>query len=98
VLFNTGAFPPPFVAWRFAACRMPLLGTLAVRGLNAFARAALSMAVEKPERMTPEVRAGLLAPYDNWSNRAAIDRFVKDIPFTPRHPTWKTLEQIEARL
>ena len=98
VLFNTGAFPPPFVPWRIAACRIPLLGTVAVRGLNAFARAALSMATEKPERMSPEVRAGLLAPYDNWANRVAIDHFVKDIPFTRRHPTWKTLEQIEAGL
>lgn len=98
VLFNTGAFPPPFVPWRIAACRMPLLGTLAMRGFNAFARAALSMATEKPERMTPEVKAGLLAPYDNWANRVAIDQFVKDIPFTPRHPTWKMLEQIEAGL
>ena len=98
VLFNTGAFPPPFVPWRIAACRLPLAGTLAVRGLNAFARAALSMAVEKPERMTADVRAGLLAPYDSWASRVAVDRFVKDIPFSPRHPTWQILERIEAGL
>ncbi|MCI0359256.1 MAG: alpha/beta fold hydrolase [Planctomycetaceae bacterium] len=98
VLFNTGAFPPPFVPLRIAACRTPLVGTLAVRGLNAFARGALTLAVEKPGRMTPDVRAGLLAPYDSWANRVAIDRFVKDIPFSPRHPTWRTLEQIEAGL
>jgi cis-3-alkyl-4-acyloxetan-2-one decarboxylase len=98
VLFNTGAFPPPFVPWRIAACRAPVLGTLAVRGLNAFARAALTMAVEKQERMTPAVRAGLMAPYDNWHNRIAIDRFVQDIPFSPRHPTWPVLEGIEAGL
>jgi len=98
VLFNTGAFPPPFVPWRIAACRIPLVGTFAMRGLNAFARAALSMAVEKPERMTADVRAGLVAPYDSWANRVAIDRFVKDIPFSRRHPTWQTLEQIEAGL
>jgi pimeloyl-ACP methyl ester carboxylesterase len=98
VLFNTGAFPPPFVPWRIAACRTPILGTLAVRGANAFARAALSMAVEKPDRMTPYVRAGLLAPYDSWANRVAVDRFVRDIPFSSRHPTWPVLEQIEAGL
>jgi haloalkane dehalogenase len=98
ILFNTGAFPPPFVPWRIAACRTPLLGTLAVRGLNAFARAAVTMAVEKPERMTADVRAGLLAPYDNWANRVAIDQFVRDIPFSPRHPTWPVLERIESGL
>jgi len=98
ILFNTGAFPPPFVPWRIAACRTPILGTLAVRGFNAFARGALTMAVEKPERMTADVRAGLLAPYDNWAHRVAIDRFVRDIPFSPRHPTWRVLERIEAGL
>ncbi|MEX2173552.1 MAG: alpha/beta fold hydrolase [Pirellulaceae bacterium] len=98
VLFNTGAFPPPFVPRRIAACRLPVVGTLAVRGLNAFARAALRMAVEKPARMTADVKAGLLAPYDSWAHRVAIDQFVKDIPFSPRHSTWQTLERIEAGL
>jgi haloalkane dehalogenase len=98
VLFNTGAFPPPFVPKRIALCRLPLLGTLAIRGLNLFARAALTMAVEKPDRMTPSVRAGLLAPYDSWANRVAIQRFVADIPFTPRHPTWQVLAGIESGL
>ncbi len=98
VLFNTGAFPPPFVPWRIRACRTPLIGRWAVRGLNLFARAALTMAVEHPDRMTPAVRAGLLAPYDNWANRIAIDRFVADIPTTRRHPTWATLSEIENDL
>ena len=96
VLFNTGAFPPPFVPWRIAACRTPLLGPLAVRGLNLFARAALHMAVER--RLPRDVAAGLTAPYDSWSNRVAIMRFVQDIPFTPRHPTWKVLEELEQQL
>src|SRR4029079_1893359 len=96
--FNTGAFPPPFVPWRIAACRTPVFGTIAKRGFNAVARAATTMGVEKPERMTADVCTGLLAPYDNWHNRVAIDRFVKDIPFSPWHPTWKTLERIEGGL
>lgn len=98
VLLNTGAFPPHFIPWRIRLCRTPLLGTLAIRGGNAFARAALTMAVEHPRRLTPAVRRGLLAPYDNWQNRVAIDRFVRDIPLTPRHPTWQTLAEIERGL
>jgi len=98
VLFNTGAFPPHFVPWRIRLCRTPVLGTLAIRGANVFARAALTMAVANTERMTRAVRAGLLAPYDSWANRVAIDRFVRDIPFTPRHLTWKTLSAIEQSL
>jgi haloalkane dehalogenase len=98
VLFNTGAFPPPFVPWRIAACRTPVLGTFAVRRLNAFARAAIWMAACKRKRMTADVRRGLLAPYDNWANRVAVERFVQDIPFSSEHPTWQTLERIEAGL
>ncbi len=98
VLFNTGAFPPPFIPLRIRACRTPVLGQFALRGLNLFARAAVHMAVEKPDRMTPAVRAGLLAPYDNWANRVAVDGFVRDIPMTRRHPTWQTLADIEAGL
>ena len=96
VLFNTGAFPPPFVPFRIRICRTPLLGTFAVRGLNLFARGALTMAVEKP--LTDQVASGLLAPYDSWRNRIAIDSFVRDIPFTKRHRTWETLTSIESGL
>lgn len=98
VLFNTGAFPPPFVPLRIRLCRTPLLGTLAMRGLNAFARAALVMATERRGGLSPAVKAGLIAPYDNWANRIAIDRFVYDIPFTRRHRTWSRLESIENGL
>ncbi|MEQ8790473.1 MAG: alpha/beta fold hydrolase [Pirellulaceae bacterium] len=98
VIFNTGAFPPPYVPLRIRLCRTPLLGKIALQRGNLFARAALSMATAKPERMTPAVRQGLLAPYDNWDHRTAIYRFVCDIPFTRRHPTWETLEDLEAKL
>jgi len=98
VLFNTAAFPPPFIPWRIAACRLPLVGQFALRGLNLFARAAITMAMEHGERMTPPVQAGLLAPYDSWANRVAVWRFVRDIPFTQRHPTYHTLARLEAQL
>jgi haloalkane dehalogenase len=98
VIFNTGAFPPPYVPLRIRICRTPLLGRLAVQGGNLFARAALSMATAKPERMTPAVCRGLLAPYDTWAHRLAIFRFVCDIPFTRRHPTWEVLEDLDSRL
>lgn len=96
IILNTGAFPPPYVPLRIRMCRVPGLGTAAVRGLNAFARAALWMAVERP--LDEVARQGLLAPYDSWAHRVAIDRFVKDIPFTRRHPTWQTLADLERGL
>ncbi|MGH7134363.1 MAG: alpha/beta fold hydrolase [Pirellulales bacterium] len=98
VLFNTAAYRSRCVPWRIRLCRTPFFGELAVRGLNAFARAALTMAVARHERMTPAVRAGFLAPYDSWANRIAIHRFVQDIPLSPRHPSYATLEAIERGL
>ncbi len=59
ILLNTGAFPPPYVPWRIAACRIPLLGTLGVRGLNLFARAAVPMAMSR-QAMSPDVARGLV--------------------------------------
>jgi haloalkane dehalogenase len=98
VMFNTAAFRSRRMPWRIRACRVPLAGRLTVQGLNGFARAALRMAVCKRERMTPAVRAGLLAPYDSWRRRQAIYRFVEDIPLSPRHPSYATLSSIEERL
>lgn len=97
VLLNTGAFPPPYIPWRIAACRIPILGTAAVRGLNAFARAAVTMAMSR-NKLDTEVARGLLAPYNNWANRVAIDAFVRDIPMKQNHPTYETLAKLEADL
>jgi pimeloyl-ACP methyl ester carboxylesterase len=98
VLFNTGAFRSKLIPLRIAVCRIPLFGTFVLRGLNAFSRAAITMAVEKHERMTIAVKAGYLAPYDSWANRVAVDRFVKDIPLKESHPSWPTLVEVEKGL
>ena len=98
VLLNTAAFLGGRCPWRIRICRMPLLGRLGVQGLNLFAQAALRMAVCKRDRMTPAVSAGLLAPYDSWQHRLAIQEFVLDIPLHPSHPSYDTLARIEAGL
>ncbi len=98
VLFNTAAFRSQRMPWRIAVCRWPFLGPVGVRGLNLFAKAALTMAVRKLDRMTAAVRAGFLAPYSNWHDRVAILRFVQDIPLTAAHPSYGTLVLIEDRL
>lgn len=98
VLFNTAAFRSRWCPWRIRACRIPVLGSLGVRGLNLFARAALHMATEKPERFTSVVRAGYLAPYDSWAHRVAVQRFVEDIPLAESHPSYAALTTIERAL
>ena len=98
VLFNTAAFPPPYIPFRIRVCRWPLVGKLGLQGFNLFARAAITMATERGQGLPREVADGLLAPYDSWSNRIATYKFVKDIPLSSSHRTWSVLEQIEAGL
>lgn len=98
VILNTAAFPPPYVPWRIAACRLPWVGELGVRGLNLFARAATKMTLNRLPRLDPAVAAGLLAPYHNWDSRVAIARFVQDIPRRRSQATWQTLANIEEGL
>ena len=96
VLLNTAAFRASRIPLRINACRVPVFGTLAVRGLNAFARAATFMAVERP--LAPDVKRGYLLPYDSWTRRAATLAFVEDIPMKPAHPSWSELCAIEDAL
>jgi len=98
VMMNTGAFRSNLIPWRIAACRIPVLGPLAVRGLNLFARAALTMAVCDHARMTPRIQQGYLFPYDSWKNRIAVQRFVEEIPLHPAHPSYQTLIDVENGL
>ena len=98
VLFNTAAFPPPYIPFRIRVCRWPLFGQLGLQGFNLFAKAAITMATERDKGLSKQVADGLLAPYDSWSNRIATYKFVKDIPLSPSHKTWDVLKTIEAGL
>ncbi len=98
VIFNTSAFYLPAVPWVLHLARSHLLGETLLRGLNAFAAGASVIGLRHRRRMTPQVRAGYLAPYDSWANRIAIYQFVRDIPVTAQHPTRETINAIDAQL
>jgi haloalkane dehalogenase len=98
VVFNTAAFLEGTMPFRIRISRWPGVGELGVRGLNLFAKAAVRMACMHQERMTPQVRAGYLHPYDNYANRVAILRFVRDIPFHPGVPSYATMQEIDSGL
>ncbi len=98
LVLNTAAFPPPYIPRRIAACRIPLLGSWAIRYCNAFAQAAIYMAIDRLPRLDRNAREGLLAPYDSPRNRIAIDGFVRDIPMSETHPTWDVLTKLESNL
>ncbi len=97
IVFNTAAFPGR-TPWRIRACRLPVFGAIAVRGLNAFARFGVRMACKNRGRMTPDVKAGYLLPYNSYANRIAVLRFVQDIPVRPAHPTYPLLRSIDEGL
>jgi len=98
VFMNTAAFRSTDCPMRIRLCRMPLLGRLAIQGLNLFSLGTLWMAAANRKNLTPEVRSALLAPYDSWDHRLAVYRFVQDIPLSPRHPSYETLQKIEESL
>jgi haloalkane dehalogenase len=96
VILNTAAFTDTFIPRRISLCKLPILGEPMVRLFNAFAWPATFMAVQKP--LKPEVKKGYLFPYNNYNNRIATARFVKDIPMSKEHPTWATLKSVEDNL
>lgn len=98
LILNTGAFPPPYIPLRISACRWPWIGSAAMRHLNLFALAATRMAIHRLPQLSSAAKTGLLAPYDSYDHRVAIDRFVHDIPMHRSHPTYAVLEKLENDL
>ncbi len=96
VLLNTAAFHSKDVPKRILFCRLPLLGGFFVRALNGFAWPATFMATSKG--LSQEAKRGFLAPYDNWANRVAVWRFVRDIPHECGHPTRALLTETQEKL
>ena len=85
VILNTGAFHLPKTKpfpLGLRICRDTVLGTLLVRGLNAFSAGASYVGCKR-NRMSPELRALYQLPYNSWQNRIATLRFVQDIPLSP---------------
>ncbi len=96
VILNTAAFTDAYIPKRIGLCKLPVVGEPMVRFFNAFAWPATFMAVEKPLKRA--VKKGYLYPYNNYANRIATARFVKDIPMNAQHPSWKTLKEVEDNL
>jgi len=100
VLMNTAAFRLPegkTLPWSLSVCRTPLLGAVAVRGLNQFCLGAVRECI-KSARLSPVDKARLLAPYDSWANRIAVHRFVQDIPLRPGDISYADVISIEQGL
>jgi cis-3-alkyl-4-acyloxetan-2-one decarboxylase len=96
VITNTAAFRSADLPRLLWMARLPLLGEVLIRGLNAFVLTTLATASAKP--ITGAVRRGFIHPYNSWANRIATARFVQDIPMEGTHPSWADLVQLEMRL
>jgi haloalkane dehalogenase len=96
VIMNGAAFHSSDIPLRIALCKIPLLGSLLIRGLNAFVLGANFMATVRG--MDSAVAAGYRFPYDSWANRIGVEKFVADIPLNSDHPSWDTLTKVENEL
>lgn len=100
VVMNTAAFhlPPDIpLPWQLRLARLPGIGSLLIRGANAFCRGAIKYGVVRGPA-PPEVRAAFLAPYASWRERLAVMRFVEDIPLGPGDPAFAAVSAIEQGL
>ena len=100
IIMNTAGFFPP--GSKSIPLRLRLIRSgssmmhLAVLRFNLFARAALYMAPRK--RLTPEAKAGLIAPYNTPRNRLASLKFVLDIPLSPQEPSGDIVQRVDKNL
>lgn len=100
VILNTSGFLPPHgkrIPLRLTAIRdLGLFSRMAVLGLNLFARGALHLAAAT--RLSPDVKAALIAPYNRPGNRIATLMFVKDIPTRPNHTSYFVVKSVDDHL
>jgi haloalkane dehalogenase len=99
VVMNTAAFRIPadkkLPAALWLAGKTPV-GSLMVRGLNAFSASAARVAFKKP--VNNSVRKAYTGPYDSWDNRIATLRFVQDIPLREGDRGFDIIERTEQGL
>ncbi len=100
VLMNSAGFGLPAskpFPLALALSRSATLGSLLIRGFNAFALAASFVCCQRRPLPAP-LRKAYRAPYNNWENRRAVHRFVQDIPLNPGDPSWPMLQFVEQNL
>ena len=100
VVLNTAAFHMPSdkaLPWQLFLARNTSLGSLLVRGFNAFSvGASVIGCTRKP--MPSNIKKAYQAPYDSWNNRIATLRFVQDIPLKPGDSGYDIVSQTSDSL
>ena len=99
VVLNTASFHLPggkSFPWQLWLTRTPV-GTVLVRGANAFSRAATRVCCTR-RPLTKEVRDAYAAPYDSWNDRIATLRFVQDIPLSQSDKGYQLISEVDGDL
>ena len=100
VLLNTAAFHLPKekkFPLGLKICRDTPVGTLLVRGFNAFSVGAALVGCKK-HPMARIVSRAYRSPYNSWRNRIATLRFVQDIPLAPGDRNYELVSSVAAGL
>ena len=84
----------PLILGIIKYCR--LIAVPAVLGANAFARGALVLACKT--KLSPEIKKGMLEPYNSPKNRIATLKFVQDIPITEKDQSYAIVKHVEQHL
>jgi len=100
VILNTAAFNLP-KAKKFPLplriCRDTFIGSILVRGFNAFSSIASYVGVKR-KPMPASIRKAYVAPFNNWKNRISTLRFVQDIPLQPGDRNYQLVDSIDQSL
>ena len=100
IITNTsGFFLPkgkrfPFRLWLIKTIK--IFAIPAVLGLNVFAKGALFLGSKT--KLAPDVKKGLVEPYNSWKNRIATLKFVQDIPLTPNDQSYALVNHVDQNL
>ncbi|MGB0894497.1 MAG: alpha/beta fold hydrolase [Parashewanella sp.] len=100
VILNTAAFHLPktkILPIPLWICRNTLLGTILVRGFNAFSSIASYVGVKRAP-MSKDVREAYVAPFNSWANRISTLRFVQDIPLSDKDRNYDLVSDISNSL
>jgi len=100
VILNTGAFHLPKTKKLPPALwlgRNTFVGTLLVRGFNAFSSVASYIGVKR-KPMAKEIRQAYVAPFNSWKNRISTLRFIQDIPLNAEDRNYSLVSGISGSL
>ena len=90
--------PKPWGLLMLYPLKLPGLGEAFVQGANGFVKGLLPAGIHHRERLDSAAMRGYLDPYPTWGSRRAHLASVRQIPLSPRHPTWRLLQEIGAEL